>query len=93
MKFIESKKIKTFFIDYMESLNITNKISKVVSEALIEASLLGIDSHGVNLFGHYMDCVKHGRINPSGKIEIAKRELTLFVTLIIIFLTMELEKP
>ena len=42
----------------MESLNITNKISKVVSEALIEAPL-GIDSHGVNLFGHYMDCVKH----------------------------------
>ena len=31
----------------------------------MNASLYGIDSHGVNLFSHYLDCIDNGRILPN----------------------------
>ncbi|MDR2668984.1 MAG: Ldh family oxidoreductase [Desulfovibrio sp.] len=34
-----------------------------VSEAVIQASLRGVDSHGINLFPHYYAALKAGRIN------------------------------
>jgi ureidoglycolate dehydrogenase (NAD+) len=34
-----------------------------VSEAVVQASLRGVDSHGINLFPHYHAALKAGRIN------------------------------
>lgn len=34
-----------------------------VSESLVQTSLRGVDSHGINLFPHYYEAVRAGRIN------------------------------
>ena len=37
---------------------------------LSNASLFGIDSHGVNLFEHYYLCLKNGRIKKGKEIKM-----------------------
>ena len=39
--------------------------SKSTAKGLWQASLRGVDSHGVRLLPHYLDAVKNGRINPN----------------------------
>ncbi len=39
--------------------------SKLTAKGLWQASLRGVDSHGVRLLPHYLDAVKGGRINPN----------------------------
>ncbi len=41
--------------------------------SMMQTSLRGVDSHGVNLFPHYHRAVQAGRINPSPKIVIRQR--------------------
>lgn len=41
-------------------------------ESLVQTSLRGVDSHGINLFPHYMRALKSGRINRQPDIKIIK---------------------
>ena len=49
----------------------------VTTEALVRASLIGIDSHGVRLFGHYIDEITRGRIVPSNKADFSEQGSTV----------------
>ncbi len=42
--------------------------AKSMTESLIQTSLRGVDSHGINLFPHYYQELKLGRVNPHPKI-------------------------
>ena len=42
--------------------------------SMIETSLRGVDSHGINLYPHYVDAIKYGRINKSPKFNFYKDE-------------------
>jgi len=48
-------------------------VSKCVIKALVNASLFGIDSHGVNLFKHYVECIEFGRIKPNNEPSFESR--------------------
>lgn len=41
--------------------------AKVTAEALVKASLFGIDSHGIRLFGHYVEEIRNGRIRARSR--------------------------
>ena len=56
-----------------------NKISyDAVTKGLCEASLRGVDSHGVRLLKHYSDSAIYGRKNPKPKMKIMKKFPALF---------------
>ena len=38
--------------------------ASAVSQGLLDASLRGVDSHGIRLFAHYLAAVRGGRVNP-----------------------------
>ena len=50
--------------------NLKVTFSVILVNSLIETSLRGVDSHGVNLFPHYCRAVKSGRINSTPNIKI-----------------------
>jgi LDH2 family malate/lactate/ureidoglycolate dehydrogenase len=60
--------------DLMQKILISKSVDKEaatrVSEGLVQTSLRGIDSHGINLFPHYCRAVKAGRINKKPEISI-----------------------
>ncbi len=70
-------------IDYKTLLNFTYKIFKkikldefsarTVSFGICEASLRGVDSHGVKLFPHYVNSGILGRKNPKPKFKFHKK--------------------
>ena len=63
MKNLKAETISKFFSTKLSEIDLDKRLIDSTVSSLIEASLFGIDSHGVNLFGHYLDCLKEGRIN------------------------------
>ncbi|MDR2123981.1 MAG: Ldh family oxidoreductase [Desulfovibrio sp.] len=43
-----------------------------VSEAVVQASLRGVDSHGISLFPHYCAALQAGRINPHPRFRLVR---------------------
>ena len=70
-------------ISYKKLLNYTNKVlikskvnkfcAKIVSLGLCNASLRGVDSHGIKLLPHYIRSVLFGRKNPKPKFKFSKK--------------------
>lgn len=48
------------------------EIAMHVSHGLVEASLRGVDSHGVQLFPHYVDALRAGRINGAPNLRFTR---------------------
>jgi LDH2 family malate/lactate/ureidoglycolate dehydrogenase len=48
-----------------------------VAASLIETSLRGVDSHGINLFPYYVSAVEGGRINPAPAFTVVNRRAAL----------------
>ena len=65
MKIINNRTIELFFNGEFRKRGLSEESSKNVANALIRASLMGIDSHGVRLFRHYIDCLDSGRVKNS----------------------------
>ena len=47
-----------------------------VTAALIETSLRGVDSHGINLFPHYCRAVDSGRINKQPRLNMVRKTVS-----------------
>lgn len=54
------------------SLGALEEEAEWVADCLVEANLVGADSHGTRLIPHYMDLLKKGAIKPGAKIEVVK---------------------
>ncbi len=66
---IQASEIRNFFIDKFKQLGVKDHVAKDTVNALVTASLFGIDSHGVNLFKHYCECLENGRITIESNLE------------------------
>lgn len=77
MKQINHTIIREFFLMKLQESGLSIDHSIHVTEALINASLFGIDSHGVRLFSHYLDCLKNGRVKTSSAKLIKSNGLTV----------------
>lgn len=53
----------TLSTELLESVGVSISSSKSVAEGVCEASLRGVDSHGVRLLPHYLECALTGRKN------------------------------
>lgn len=59
-----SNKVERVCREILLSIGVRSDVAEEVTCCLIETSLRGIDSHGVNLLPHYIAAVEAGRINP-----------------------------
>jgi uncharacterized oxidoreductase len=76
-----------FSADYLRDVGIQIFIAcgappeeaEVVADNLVEASLLGLESHGVTRYIHYVDHVLIGKIKPGAKVLVVKETPTTAV--------------
>ena len=64
LELIPYKRLREFGKEVLMALGVSDKHSSYVIDALLYASLLGIDSHGIRLLPHYVRAIKGGRLNP-----------------------------
>jgi LDH2 family malate/lactate/ureidoglycolate dehydrogenase len=61
---VDAAALERFILRALRAVKVRAGVAKDVAEALVGASLRGVDSHGVRLLPHYLAAVEHGRINP-----------------------------
>jgi len=69
MRNISHTKINSFFKDKFIQISLPKDVIDTTTESLVEASLFGIDSHGVNLFSHYFECLRNGRVKKGNNVD------------------------
>lgn len=57
--------LKTFVKEMLLRAGIREDVATHVAEGLVQASVRGVDSHGIRLLPHYIEGVRGGRINPN----------------------------
>ena len=67
---ISHTRIKSFFEEKLCQISLPREVIDTTIESLVEASLFGIDSHGVNLFSHYFECLRNGRVKKGENIDL-----------------------
>ena len=63
-KRINHKKLKLFISTVLKKAGLDEYSRRSVATGLYEASIRGVDSHGVRLLGHYVNSALKGRKNP-----------------------------
>jgi ureidoglycolate dehydrogenase (NAD+) len=73
---IAKESIASFFRDAFDRIRCQPEVYEPTIEALIEASLRGVDSHGIRLMPHYIDEALAGRINLSPRLRFQQTSPT-----------------
>ncbi|WP_338791047.1 Ldh family oxidoreductase [Bernardetia sp. MNP-M8] len=68
--FITFENIRRYILLVLEKIKVDTLSADSCAESLAEASLKGIDSHGIRLLPHYVDAVLNGRIVTEADIKI-----------------------
>lgn len=80
MKLFDSKRLVAVMRQQLAHRGVDLDVLENVVSSLIQTSLRGVDSHGINLFPHYCRAVDAGRINARPNI-IVERTATSTATL------------
>ena len=70
---ISYNKLKNFTYKIFKKIKLDEFIAKTVSHGICEASLRGVDSHGIKLFPHYVKSSILGRKNPNPNFRFYKK--------------------
>ena len=73
---IEAEKARTFCLDVLDQVGVPTAAAQVCAESLIDASLRGVDSHGVALLTTYVERIHSGQIKPGGQWIIRRESPT-----------------
>ncbi len=72
--------LKSYVIDVLKSVGLTEKNGSIVAESLVSANLRGVDSHGVTRLPIYVKRIKSGAVTPNPKVWIEEEgQSTLLV--------------
>ena len=69
---LDAGHITAYINKIVEQAGVREDVACHVSEGLVQASLRGIDSHGIRLLPHYLKGVEGGRINPEPDYKFEK---------------------
>lgn len=72
MLMLDHKFLSEKMTEVLKEINISSESIYYLVNCLIQTSLRGIDSHGINLFPHYYRVANTGRINKSPNIRVIK---------------------
>jgi LDH2 family malate/lactate/ureidoglycolate dehydrogenase len=70
---VSYKKLLNYSYKVLKESNLNNFSAKTVSLGLCNASLRGVDSHGIKLLPHYVNSALLGRKNPNPKFKFYKK--------------------
>jgi len=62
---VPAANLKQFCLQALTHHNVRPDVARHVAKGLVQASLRGVDSHGVRLLPHYLRAVTSGRLNPN----------------------------
>lgn len=63
MKKFNGKKLENKIYTNLTAIGVNEESAKHAAESMVQTSLRGVDSHGINLFPHYYKSYKSGRLN------------------------------
>lgn len=72
MKYLNPISLKETIFSTLVNQNVVEEAATHVTESLVSTSLRGVDSHGINLFPHYVRAVKAGRIKVQPNISVTQ---------------------
>jgi ureidoglycolate dehydrogenase (NAD+) len=70
---LDAAKLKPLFALHLGAVGVDRESVAHVTDSLLQTSLRGVDSHGIQLFPHYVRAARAGRINISPQISIQER--------------------
>ena len=70
---VKYNKLLNFSYKIFKKINLNDYSAKTVSQGICDASLRGVDSHGIKLFPHYVRSSILGRKNPNPKFKFYKK--------------------
>jgi LDH2 family malate/lactate/ureidoglycolate dehydrogenase len=73
---LEEAPLRRLTAAIFEAAGASAEEARTVSEALVGASLHGVDSHGVRAIPGYIDSIKKGRLKPGAKITLLRETET-----------------
>ena len=73
VKFISGDTLRCLFTDVLAYHGVREEIRQHVTEGLVQTSERGVDSHGIQLFPHYVAALKGGRINGNPNLKVTRR--------------------
>lgn len=80
MRFLNFETIEKFYLQALCKAGVNKEDSAIITDVLLKADQLGIDSHGLNrLKSIYLDRIKEGVVFPNTEIEIIKESPTTAV--------------
>ena len=73
---ITAGKLKEIVIRILEALGAPSREAETVANFLVEANLVGHDSHGVIRLPQYVERIREGKLKPGAKIRVVKESST-----------------
>ncbi len=73
MTFIAGHILRHLLIQVLAHNGVREEIRRHVAEGLVQTSERGVDSHGIQLFPHYIAALNGGRINADPNIKVTRR--------------------
>lgn len=67
----EADRLQAFCRNVFLAIGCDDITARDATRAMMHASLLGVDSHGVRLLGHYVKAMEGGRVNPRPDMRIS----------------------
>jgi ureidoglycolate dehydrogenase (NAD+) len=68
--------IKNLFTAILEKARVRHDVALHLIKGIIQASMRGIDSHGIRLFPHYLQGLEEGRLNKNPRYRFTKTSLS-----------------
>ncbi|MAE08887.1 MAG: hypothetical protein CL661_09035 [Bacteroidetes bacterium] len=75
----DSQMLKEKMVDVLSTEGLNDVSIKHLTDSMISTSLRGTDSHGINLFPHYINAIRSGRISKKPAFNFAKGSNTTVI--------------
>ena len=73
MRRFDPRSLEPLLAETLAARGVAEESRRHVAASLVETSLRGVDSHGINLFPHYARAATAGRINPRPTLTVPRR--------------------
>src|SRR3954469_19616143 len=69
---VDAPRLSALMAAELRARQVDEQSAEHVAASLVETSLRGVDSHGINLFPYYVSAVEGGRINRSPSFAVKR---------------------
>ena len=69
---VQADRIREFYYAVLDKIKVRNDVARHCVEGIVQASLRGIDSHGIRLFPHYVQGFEKGRLNKNPEFRFTR---------------------